>query len=377
MSDVGRAVRAWVLAISLITGEAVAQGIGSGSPLRDPAIERANADRLASLAVDAVRQRAVADSIRKQVQFADTVRDGRIRIATSPELVAFAREIAREAEASLAKTLGPPVDVVPMTFVMRVSPGESGRKHARLERWISDTLEGAIRLAVEPGSNGPIFLADGFARKQFAQLDSTLRAWLRFPLQPAHDVKLGRSATYVEIATTDNRIAAECFAGSLARCREGFAFEQPADPVMSWYEPANRRRLARRALLRRRRDPAVERCVQGDDLMCIAELRSWAPDELPPPLSSHARHSLTWVALELGGDGALARLETSTVGTVEQRLAEAARTTPAKLIAAWRDSVVAARPRPVAASARTAWAAVMWASLLGILSMRSSRWRTR
>lgn len=377
MSEVGRVVRACVFAMPLISGAASAQGIGSGAPLRDPAIERANAARLASLAADALRRRAAADSIRKFVQFPDTIREGRIRIATKPEFATFARGIARDAEEALAKTFGTAVGAAPMTFVLRSVEGDAGTTQGRLERWISDTLEGAIRLPIEPGPNGPIFLVDGFARKQFAELDSTMRTWLRYPLQPAHDRKLERSAIYTEIATSDNRIARDCRAGSLERCRQGFAFEQPADPVMSWYEPANRRLVARRFLAPRRRDRANDRCLQGDDLACIAELRSWAPKELPPPLSSYARHSLTWVALELGGEGSLARLASSKAETVDQRLAEAARTTPETLIAAWRDSVIAARPRPIAASPGTAWAAVMWGTFLGILSMRSSRWRTR
>jgi len=379
MSEVPRVVLSCMLALALLGSSASAQGVGTGTPLRDPAIERANATHLASLAVDARRQRTVADSIRKWAQFSDTVRDGRIRIATTPELVELARRIARDAEAALARTFGPSADVAPMTFVMRGVTGGNWAKQARLERWISDTLEGAIaiRLQGEPGVNGPAFLVDGFAKKQFGELDSATRTWLRYPLQPAHDRKLERSAIYVDIATSENRIATECRVGSLERCREGFAFEQPADPVMSWYEPANRHRIAVRTFTRRRRDPVLERCSQGDDQACIADLRSWAPSDLPPPLSSSARHSLAWVALEIGGEGALARLGSSTAATVDQRLADAARTTPEKLIGAWRDSVTAARPRPVAANPGTAWAAVVWGSLLGILSMRSSRWRTR
>lgn len=376
MSEARRWTVQVLLPLALAAGGAHAQ-VGQGSSLRDPAIENANLAKLEQLAAEARRLRQLAATI-SDSSLGDTVREGRFRIATTPEYVDFARGIARRAEARVAATLRTTPSTA-MTFAMRDNTAENQKpRRVMLERWVDGRRDAAVRLRVEPGRiDGEDFLVHSIAEERFASLDSATKEWLRGPLLPTINRAQERSAVYVELASTDNRIVADCRDGKLERCREGFAFALPPDPILTWYEPVNRRRIASRSLQRRRRDPLVERCAAGNDGACIAELRTWGTRELPPPLTVGARHSLVWVALGLGGDGALERFESSTATNVEQRLADAARTSPTTLIGAWRDSVIAARPRSVTASGGTAWAAVFWGGLLGILSMRSSRWRAR
>lgn len=377
MSDRRRVSSHLLAALALASG--VAQGqVGTGMPLRDPAIERANLVKLDSLALATRGLSARADSARMQSALPDTVHVGRFRIAATPEYLDFARDIARRAEARITTTLGPSTSTR-MTFRMLDDTRANQRpRRAMLERWIDGRRDAAVRLRVEPGRlEGEYFLVEALAHERFAMLDSSTRAWLRHPLDLTADRRQERAGVYVELATSPNRLVRDCRSGRVERCREASAFERPEDPIRSWYDAGDRRRIGSRNMQRRLRDPNVQRCAEGNDAACIAELRSWAPSELPPPLSVGARHSLVWVALGLGGADALERFTSSTATNVEGRLAESARTSSASLIGAWRDSVAAARPKPVAASIGTAWAAVFWGGLLGVLAMRSSRWRAR
>ena len=365
--------------VALVVASAAAEAqIGTGMPLRDPSVERAHFVELDSLASAARRQSARADSARMQNALPDTVREGRFRIEAPPEHLDFARAIARAAEARLARTFGAST-ATRMSFRMRdVTKENQLPRRVLLERWHEGRQDAAIRLRAEPGGrDGEDFLIAAVAHEHFMMLDSTTRRWLRHPLDPSADRTVERTGVYVELATSPNRIVVDCRSGKIDQCRHGFAFEIPEDPIMMWYDVADRRRIGSRNLQYRRRDPNVQRCAEGDDRACIAELRTWAANDLPAPLSAGARHSLAWVALGLGGDGALERFESSADTSMQKRLEAAARMPSDSLISAWRDSVMAARPRPVTASGGTAWAAVMWGGLLGILAMRSSRWRAR
>ena len=377
MSDHGCRSRRFIVALALSSSAAQAQ-VGTGMPLRDASVERANFAALDSMARAARLHTERVDSARMLNALPDTVRVGRFRIEAPPEYLDFARDLARRAEARVTSTFQTSAPTR-MSFRMRdITEQNKQPRRVMLERWFQGREGAAVNLRVEPGrTEGVDFLLEALAQEHFMKLDSATQRWLRQPLDPGADRHIERSGVYVELATSPNRIVSDCRSGKIDRCREGFAFELPEDPITMWYDAAERRRIGSRSLKNRRRDPNVPRCAEGDDAACIAEMRTWSVGELPAPLTNGARHSLVWVALGLGGDGALDRLQSSRATSTEKRLEETARTSSASLIAAWRDSVMVNRPRPVTASGRTAWAAVMWGGLLGILAMRSSRWRAR
>jgi hypothetical protein len=93
------------------------------------------------------------------------------------------------------------------------------------------------------------------------------------------------------------------------------------------------------------------------------------------PLSAEARHSLARLVLDVGGRAAYTRLLRYPGRPLSERLAFAAGLPRDSLMARWRSSILAARPKPVTITAPGAWTALGWAVVFGLLALRSSRWR--
>ena len=112
---------------------------------------------------------------------------------------------------------------------------------------------------------------------------------------------------------------------------------------------------------------------KGVRISCVALLksRSYSP---PSPLSSAARLSLVYVALERGGNGAYSRL-VQTNGDVATKLSAAAHMPADSLLAAWRSDLMISRGGPVRLSFGSGLFAVGWILFFAMLASRSSRWR--
>jgi hypothetical protein len=119
---------------------------------------------------------------------------------------------------------------------------------------------------------------------------------------------------------------------------------------------------------------AAAACLTGEsDAGCLEVLH--AVEFLEPPLSIEARHALARLALAAGGRSAYGRLQRSVGRPLSERLAIAAALPSDSLMAHWRSTILAARPKAVTLAAPGAWIALGWAVVFGLLALRSTRWR--
>lgn len=111
-------------------------------------------------------------------------------------------------------------------------------------------------------------------------------------------------------------------------------------------------------------------CYARDIDACVLALTG----DAAPLMNPATRMSLLQHALDLGGRGAYARLVADAPGTAE-RLAHASNRPLHDVMTTWRAAVQEARPRVHAGVARAGMWTMLWLLCLGLLSMRSTRWR--
>ena len=177
---------------------------------------------------------------------------------------------------------------------------------------------------------------------------------------------------YRELATSAAIPARRCLEGDVAACLIALQLEPVRAGADSWYSPAHLRELAlEQAGFRSSPDRAA--CRGGSTPAC---LRLLPPGWIPPPLSTWSRAGFAQLALELGGDRALARLASDTSGTVAEHLQAAAGIPLEQLARDWRARVVSARPDVYAGAGVTLAATIFWSLLFVCLAARSTRCRT-
>jgi hypothetical protein len=196
-------------------------------------------------------------------------------------------------------------------------------------------------------------------------------------LNPSSPAWADRERTYIELVTADARVSERCFVGDLLRCRQALLITPVADTLSELYDAAGWRRLVQQregSLRSGRTVPDFDRCVNDSDFQeCLALLRhSGVP---VAPLGGAARHSLVRTALAAGGRGAYARLTSSSGKPIAERLALTAGVPVDSLVSMWRSAVLAARPVRTGVLPGEAWLAVFWATVLGLVSFGSTRWR--
>ena len=167
--------------------------------------------------------------------------------------------------------------------------------------------------------------------------------------------------------------------GARVACRRALGLTGNDDPILNWYDAADRRMLVRTSNYswwHRGAGLLYQRCVGGGpDADCEAALRALPAIAITPPLTGTSRLHLLETALDAGGVGAYDRLLANPRSSMDTRLTAAAALPGDSLLALWRGRVLAARPTTVALQANAAWAAVLWSTLLGVLALRSTRWR--
>jgi hypothetical protein len=171
-----------------------------------------------------------------------------------------------------------------------------------------------------------------------------------------------------------------CFHGDRVSCWRAFGLGAPQDTSLDWLDAADRRTLIAR--FRRGgwffagQTGQVTGCVEAHQReMCDGLIASMPREYLRPPMSLPARRSLTGLALSRGGEGAFERLTARPEASLAERLSAAARLPVDSLLALWHSEVLAARPAVVTLSARSGWMALGWIAVLGMLALRSTRWR--
>jgi len=205
--------------------------------------------------------------------------------------------------------------------------------------------------------------------------DSVFTTWLGpLLLQDANPV-VERSHVYVELVTAPSSAVQRCYGGAMQGCAAALGLLE-GDQAPLWYDAVERRTMvlhnqdiAQRFGLQSTADQCLDR---RSDTACLQVLRSlpW----LEPPLSTEARQSLTRLAVAVGGRRAFVRLAESGA-PLAQRLSAAAGMPLDSLLQQWRRLVIAERPRPVPVTRSSAWMALGWGVLFGLMALRSTRWR--
>ena len=114
----------------------------------------------------------------------------------------------------------------------------------------------------------------------------------------------------------------------------------------------------------------LRRCHARDMGSCMRALTG----DAAPVTNAATRISVLQHALEVGGSGSFARLVEGPPGAAG-RLARAAGRPIDEVMLGWRDRVQDARPRVHAGIARAGLWSMLWLIGLGLLAMRSTRWR--
>jgi len=293
---------------------------------------------------------------------------GLMVIADYPDSIPLAAAAARTwaiLSRTYASHAGPlVVQPIRLTVVFpdrRVPAGPPGRRVPR--NVSSDDLERTLlALAGEPA------------------IDKRFVAWLGNPVEPVLDTAAERSNAYVQLVTAGSAAATRCFEGDVGACATALQLREDSDFYLSAYDPAQRRAVAAGARSRTVLDPAAlalySRCVEDAvDSACIDFLRGLGPSQVPRPLEFGARNLLVSTALSLGRDGAYDRLAADTTAPVIARLERAANAPIDQVVAAWRASIIAARPRPPRVPVRDTLLALGWTAVLATGALRSTRWR--
>lgn len=371
MCDRGRLWRAAVLCGPLLVPGAVASG--------------------QTAAAAAARFRAVADTLeRVQARMLaaspamDTLVSGPLRVLVLPALsarirpalpAAMAEVRARYGATALASSgvirveeiqdSGAPAPHLEASFVPNADRWNSGRFYAHG----STPLDSITAMLVGAAGDG-MWPATG----------AVFRDWIEGSPLGWANVRIDRAQAYVDLVTDPMHTMQGCFRGDLVSCRRAFGLGAPQDTSLDWLDAADRRTVVARFNIGSRffagRGGQVAACVEGrDPAGCDALIASIPREYLRPPMTLPARRSLTWLALSRGGAGAFERLTARPDASLADRLSSAARLPEDSLLSLWRSEVLAARPAAVTLSPRSGWMALGWIAVLGMLALRSTRWR--
>jgi hypothetical protein len=184
--------------------------------------------------------------------------------------------------------------------------------------------------------------------------------------------------SYVALVTSHYAIGQECFLGQVDRCRSLLGLDQDTEPLRLFPTLAERQKLARLLSVAYRETGLradVMSCLAGSDSSCQAALIRLPPEQIPQLAPRVLRTGLTTLALRLGGREAYNRLMADSLAPMAARLADASGAPLDSLLGLWHAAVVGARPKPVAIPPFGAAVGLGWGVVLGLLALRSSRWR--
>jgi hypothetical protein len=211
------------------------------------------------------------------------------------------------------------------------------------------------------------------------QPGNDMEVWLSSTVSPFLTSRTHREAAYLQLVTAPWSVARRCYRGDLHACTIALGLDPSADPAMTWYVTPRERQsvvLAADFMYQNgRTEPDLQRCREGNDSACTALLHQTPVTSLTRPLDNEARQSVLAIALAMGGRDAYERILTHPDLKPGAELALAAGVPTERVVAVWRDSVLAARSRPVQVNLVETMAGLMWIfGFLG-LALRSTRWR--
>lgn len=194
---------------------------------------------------------------------------------------------------------------------------------------------------------------------------------------------------YRQLVVGRSETAARCREGDLEACWSAMGATGSGDlegliaDLRLWYTPDQRRRLVEattRPYGTRGRAAEWLACVEGGQQAACDRFLVTAYSLLIP-LDRHARASLAMVALDMGGDGALARFAepvvapSGSLSNPRDLLARTAGTDADAVMAEWLRRVAAVRPDRAGLGRGERFLAFLWILFFVALSTRSTRWR--
>jgi hypothetical protein len=347
---------------------------GIGAPLLAQAPTQrlaARADSLAALWQEARAMADLSDSLAHAVAppVLDTIVAGSLRVIINPSPLPIqaaadgAWHVLDSVFGSAARRFSTtPIGIIAVEpdSVPRTTPSYRGQE----VRW--DIPEDELRqilLAIAP----------------VPQPDSLLLAWLTMPVTALVRESSMREAAYVQLVAAPSTVVRQCYRGDFSACTIALGLDPASDHAVTWYvTPQERQSVVEGASFifqNSQSEPDLQRCRIGVDSACIALLRRMAPSYLTRPLDGEARRALLLLALSAGGRDAYERMLTHPGVAPAEQLAVAAGEPMSRLITQWRDSIFAARPRPITVSLTEVVAGFAWILGFAGLAFRSTRWR--
>ncbi len=219
------------------------------------------------------------------------------------------------------------------------------------------------------------------SRDLWAGTDSVLVGWRESadPVWTVREVNL--ESLYEQLVASPWAVPRRCFLGDLTACHGLLALDPASHVVVASYTPEERELVVGRMIgyaSGRVMAQTIGACLSRHDTeQCTRVLVETfpAPWSHRGALGAPARQALLAIVLEMGGSGAFEALNASAAAPMGERLAGAAGVPLDSLVTRWRNEILAARPQPVSVTSAGGWTAVGWATLLGLMALRSSRWR--
>jgi hypothetical protein len=324
------------------------------------------------------RMEAVADSGDLAVSRAgglDSIRVGQLLLYATKERLELVREAGTEAQDLLVAALGAEARILDSVSVtvgfsrdVVVSPPSQDR--VALTAYSSVDRVDRVRQV----------LLSEVSELLNSRLDSTVRNWAGFAVQPA-DTTIDWRELWVEFATAPSSLVDACQTGGEPECRVALGLVRVEDPIFDWYDADGRREVVRGLPDNSLRDrEAISVCLErGWDQICVAVLEGL--DHIRPPLSYPTRQAFLRFALTRtpGGFGRLLRIGGAADSAISMAgvLVDVAQEDLSALIRDWRGRIVDGRPEAVSVGWRTTVSTVVWVSILLSVRLAASRWRRR
>ncbi len=381
--------RACVAFVAAIAGMSPAV-VGAQARLHDARTSIARQVREATDSVAAIDARMAALAVAVRSLPTDTVKDGEFVLASAAELTGVARRALASVAPALRARYGNDALALALDHaVVRVSRVSDGQREAAqqflqlaLARESYESYEShqASVLIVNHDTTAALaaYVTSVAAELVYEHTDAALKLWMRAGrfANSANDLR----AAFVDLVTAPALVNRECAAGDLARCVAALGLDSRSRPDSTWYTDDDRRVVARawwaarpRPLVNGRapRNPCATAPVTNE---CRTFMASLDAGVWTRPLGDQARMGVLRAAVDLGGNGAYARLLTRTSGSLGERLALVAQRPLGDVVAEWRTRVMSARPDPVRPRLSILIAcALLGLAVVGTVALRQER----
>ncbi len=319
------------------------------------------------------------DSLAALALPSDTVRAGPLVVLADSALLGFARAVATPAAATLEKRFGPTAEVLRSHPYLLSAADSMPFGQGPINLLEVDASGQARYVQTEPPEVDA--MAYAVVHRAGTLIGATLgpefHRWIGgdFPVDSATPGMW--TGVRIDLVTSAFAVAHACYAGADSACALALGVLGTEDPVVRWFDAAERRDRAHHVTYQFRSDNAAlyNACqARKADSACIALLRLLPTDEIDPPLGSMARQSLVTLALDLGGPDAMTRMR-SAPNDRDAQLAAAARIPTDSLVQLWRSQVLAAHSSNPSMTWGMALTSLLWVMACGALALRSSPWR--